>query len=151
MPCRIFFCPVPHRCTMVKNRRKWTMTSVQRAAAYLKRIGPKAVLAIVPLAVAAVPAHASLVFNSTSQNATAPNTLGGPSGTPQQVPLLGSLITGSRLYDLNDVGFASGVGVVTFDIFQSGNGAGSTIPFPNPTVNGAYDFIVTETGSSDLI
>jgi hypothetical protein len=41
------------------------MTSLQRAAAYLKKIGPKAAHAIVPLA-AAIPAHAGLVFGYTS-------------------------------------------------------------------------------------
>lgn len=127
------------------------MTSLQRAAAYLKRIGPKAALAIVPLA-AAIPAHGSLVFSYTSgswdQNATGQSPFGGP-GTNSGTSLAGSLIQGvsaGGAYSL----FLSG-GSITLTSTWFGDGTGSTIPFPSSSVTGFWDFAVDETVGTQTI
>jgi hypothetical protein len=127
------------------------MTSLQRAAAYLKKVGPKAVLAIVPLA-AAIPAHAGVVFNYSSgawdQNALGQSPFTGAnsiSGTP----LSGSLIQGVSLGGAYNL-FASG-GTIVLTASWFGDGTGSTIPFPSNSVTGFWNFNVTMSGAEQTI
>jgi uncharacterized protein (TIGR03382 family) len=119
------------------------MTSLERAAAYLKKMGPKAALAIVPLALATLPAQASILFNYSTGNWNV-QTAGTPviSGVVSNnagTPLAGSLIqgidlTGGVLFEWN-----SG-GTITITGTWSGNGTGTNIPFPATPIMGYYDF-----------
>jgi hypothetical protein len=127
------------------------MTSLQRAAEYLKKIGPKVALAIVPLA-AAIPSHGSIVFDYTSgswnQNAVGQSPFGGP-GTNTGNPLAGTQIQGVSLIGAYNL-FTSG-GQITLTANWFGDGTGSTIPFPNASVTGFWMFSVDEGGAGDPV
>src|SRR5690242_3100335 len=114
------------------------MTSLQRAAAYLKKAGPKAALAIVPLAMA-VPSHASILFNYGSGNwnvQTTGNTLISPiSESISGVPLTGSLLQGFDLAGSKIISWDSG-GTITVTGTWSGTGTGTNQVFPTSTIKG---------------
>jgi hypothetical protein len=108
------------------------MTSLERAAAYLKKIGPKAALAIVPLAVA-VPSHASLILSVTHSDFET-----GGAGSLTTVPGSGTLVNGTQSSGSYFVSFLSGMGITLF-AHSSGGAAGL---FP-ASLTGTYDFTIT--------
>jgi hypothetical protein len=116
------------------------MTSLQRAAAYLKKIGPTAALAIVPLA-AAVPSHASLVLSVTHNEFESTDPSG--SGILSAVTVAGSLVQGIHADGVYTIFFLSGAGITV--TAQASGGATGT--FPN-SLTGAWNFNVSDAFSS---
>jgi hypothetical protein len=108
------------------------MTSLERAAAYLKKIGPKAALAIVPLAMA-VPSHASLILSVTHSDFET-----GGTGTLTTVPGSGTLVNGTQASGSYLLSFLSGFGI-TISAHNSGGALGT---FP-ASLTGTYDFTIT--------
>jgi hypothetical protein len=112
------------------------MTSLQRAAAYLKKLGPKAALAIVPLAAATVPAHASLVFTASDGGYT--STAGTPTGAWNISALAGSSIQGIHADGTSSLFVGSGASI-TFSAGSSGGGTGN---FPAKILGVEWDFSI---------
>ena len=115
------------------------MTSLQRAAAYLKKMGPKAALAIVPLALAAVPANASIVLSVGSEGYFA--STGGLTSAWASSPLPGSGVQGVYGFGTSLLDYPSGTGI-TFYAFASGSGTGT---LPDDTLGVAWDFTLERT------
>jgi hypothetical protein len=118
------------------------LTSIERAAAYLKKLGPKAVLAIVPLAVA-VPAVASTVtFTNTAGVISATGISGGmTSSSFGGAALPGSVIQGYRVSGGAAFNFSSGF---VYSLIFSPSGGGSGV-FPSSAIGGAWNFTLTST------
>ncbi len=115
------------------------MTSLQRAAAYLKKLGPKAALAIVPLAAAAVPAQAGLIFDVTA-GGYATDAPEGSSTTWNTSPLTGSLIQGVHNNGTFVQTFTSG-SYITSTASASGGGTGV---FPGNSLAVNWDFTLRD-------
>jgi hypothetical protein len=120
------------------------MTSIQRAAAYLKKIGPKAALAIVPLAAATVPAQASLMF-TVADGGYATND-GSLNASWSATTLAGTLINGVHGAGASNLA-TSGLGVV-FSTNASGGGIGT---FPSAFMAVEWDFTLYTESFSQLV
>jgi hypothetical protein len=122
------------------------MTSLQRAAAYLKKVGPKAALAIVPLAMA-VPSHAGVVLDVLQSDfeSTGPGFLSPTISTLTTVPIAGSLVTGIYGSGSFSQQFSSG-STITLVAHSSGGASGV---FPD-SLTGAWDFSVSAVNDSDF-
>jgi hypothetical protein len=114
------------------------LTSIERAARYLKKLGPKAALAIVPLAVVAVPANAGVVFTGTDHAIGGSPAFGGNlvSSSFGGSALPGTSVQGFRASGGAVFSFGSGVGV-TLIFSASGGGSGA---FGSATNPGAWNF-----------